>query len=191
MTHGLSIENDKKAAEVQLNAQDPQKHTIVLVGIMGAGKSSVGRRLAQELEIPFHDSDDEVEKAASMTIPEIFSKHGEEEFRRVESRVIERLLDEPRMVLATGGGALMNETTRELIKAKAITVWLKADLETLWRRVNKKGGRPLLKKDNPKQVLSDLLNVREPTYALADYEVISIDGPHKNTVDAIRSALNI
>lgn len=191
MTHGLSIENDQKAANVQLSAKEPQKHTIVLVGIMGAGKSSVGRRLAQELEIPFHDSDDEIEKAASMTIPEIFETHGEEEFRRVEARVIERLLEEPRMVLATGGGAYMNEATRTLMQKHAVTVWLKADLETLWRRVNKKGGRPLLKKENPKKVLSDLLDQREPVYALADYEVVSEDGPHKQTVDEIRAVLNI
>ncbi len=191
MTHGLSIENDQKAAKVQFNAQDPHKQTIVLVGIMGAGKSSVGRRLAQELKIPFFDSDDEVEKAASMTIPEIFSKHGEEEFRRVEARVIERLLEEPRMILATGGGAFMNEATREIMLKNAITVWLNADLETLWRRVSKKGGRPLLKKENPKQVLADLLTLRKPIYALADYEVASIDGPHKTTVDAVRSALNV
>lgn len=191
MTHGLSIENDQKAANMQINAHDPQKQTIVLVGIMGAGKSSVGRRLAQELKIPFCDSDDEVVKAAGMSIPEIFSTHGEEEFRRVEAKVIERLLEEPRMVLATGGGAFMNAETRRLIKEKAVTVWLQADLETLWQRVSKKGGRPLLKQKNPKQVLADLIEVREPIYALADYKVQSIDGPHKITVDAVRSALNI
>ncbi|MFC7291315.1 shikimate kinase [Hirschia litorea] len=185
------MENDQKAANAHSTAHDPNKCTIVLVGIMGAGKSSVGRRLAQALGIPFHDSDDEVEKAASMKIPEIFAKHGEEEFRRGESSVIKRLLDEPRMVLATGGGAFMNEATRQLMQEKAVTVWLKADLETLWRRVSKKGGRPLLKKQNPKQVLADLLTEREPVYALADYEVVSVDGPHKITVEAVRSALNI
>lgn len=192
MAHSLSIENDEKAANAYTGSHDPKSSTIVLVGIMGAGKSSIGRQLALDLDLPFMDSDDEVVKAAGMSIPDIFKLHGEDEFRRVERAVISRLLNEGgRMILATGGGAFMSEETRDLMAEKSITVWLKADLETLWRRVNKRGGRPLLKSDNPKKVLKDLLAQREPIYALADHTVISKDGPHKYTVNAIREALEI
>ena len=132
--------------------------TIALVGLMGAGKSSIGRRLADSLSLPFYDSDTEIEQAAGLSVSDIFSIHGEEEFRRGEQRVIERLLDGPQHILATGGGAFMNETTRALLKSRAITVWLRADLETLWRRVNKRDGRPLLKTENPKDKLRQLLD---------------------------------
>ena len=194
MNNSIKIKNDEKAAtSVQNDLEDdggPSARPIVLVGLMGAGKSTVGRFLAQELGLPFHDSDNEIESAAGMGVTEIFRAHGEEEFRRVERRVIERLLSEGEMVLATGGGAYMNEETRELLKAKATTIWLKADLDVLWRRVSRRGGRPLLNQPNPKQVLSNLLTEREPFYAQADLTVVSCDGPHSLTVKAIRKALN-
>ncbi|MEM6627721.1 MAG: shikimate kinase, partial [Pseudomonadota bacterium] len=121
---------------------------------MGAGKSSVGRRLAETLGRPFYDSDDEIEAAAGLSVTDIFELHGEEEFRRVERRVIERLLGEAPHVLGTGGGAYLNEETRALMKERAVTIWLDADLEVLWKRVSRRDGRPLLKADNPKQVLA-------------------------------------
>ena len=163
--------------------------TIALVGLMGAGKSTVGRRLANALSRPFFDSDDEIEKAAGLSVADIFSLHGEAEFRRGERRVLERLLNGPPHVLATGGGAYMHEATRDMLREKAVTVWLNADLETLWRRVSRRGHRPLLKAANPKQVLAELLTKREPIYAEADLIVLSEDGPHSKTVTAIRRAL--
>ncbi len=163
--------------------------TIALVGLMGAGKSTVGRRLANALHRPFFDSDDEIEKAAGLSVADIFSLHGESEFRRGEQRVLERLLSMDPHVLATGGGAYMNEATRNMLREKAVTVWLNADLETLWKRVSKRGHRPLLKADNPKAVLSDLLRKREPIYAEADLIVVSEDGPHSHTVSSILKAL--
>ncbi|MFC6198124.1 shikimate kinase [Ponticaulis profundi] len=163
--------------------------TIALVGLMGAGKSSVGRRLADTLKLPFHDSDDEIEKAAGLSVSDIFSLHGEEEFRRVEQRVIERLITGKQQVLATGGGAFMNDQTRALLKEHAVTIWLSADLETLWRRVSRRDGRPLLKTENPKDRLRNLLETRKATYATADIVVESRDGPHMNAVRDIISAL--
>lgn len=191
LNNSLKIKNDQKAAENASCAGEAEEvRPIVLVGLMGAGKSTVGRHLAHALDLPFFDSDNEIEAAAGMTVQEIFQLHGEEEFRRVERRVIERLLDEGEIVLATGGGAYMNDETRALMKEKAVTVWLKADLELLWRRVSRRGGRPLLDQPNPRQVLADLLKEREPVYAEADHTVISREGPHMATVQAIRKALN-
>ncbi len=165
------------------------QRTIALVGLMGAGKSTVGRRLANSLGRPFFDSDEEIEKAAGLSVADIFSLHGETEFRRGEQRVLERLLSGPPHVLATGGGAYMNAETRDMLREKAVTIWLNADLETLWKRVSRRGHRPLLKADNPKGVLSDLLVAREPVYAEADIVVTSVEGPHSKTVLAIREAL--
>ena len=156
---------------------------------MGAGKSSVGRRLADVLGKRFFDSDDEIVKAANRSIPDIFEELGEDEFRRGEQRVIARLLDEPDIVLATGGGAFMNAETRTLIREKAVSVWLKADLDVLWKRVSRKSGRPLLNAPNPKKVLTDLLADREPVYAEADIVVKSGEGPLADTVNAILKAL--
>ena len=190
LNNSLKTEKDQKAATAADNrASSDDPRPIVLVGLMGAGKSTVGKHLAQVLELPFFDSDNEIEIAANMTVPELFEEHGEEEFRRLEARVIERLLANGPMVLATGGGAYMNEHTRDLLKECAITVWLKTDLELLWRRVSRRGGRPLLKNDNPKQVLANLLEQREPFYELADYTVVSKDGPHIQTVREIRKAI--
>ena len=163
--------------------------SITLVGLMGAGKSSIGRRLADTLSLPFYDSDDEIEQAAGLTISDIFSIHGEEEFRRGEQKVIERLLNGPQIVLATGGGAFMNADTRAVMKENAVTIWLRADLETLWRRVNRRDGRPLLKTEDPKGKLRELLEARQSTYALADIVVDSREGPHQTAVNAILEAL--
>src|SRR5207342_1502345 len=153
--------------------------SIVLVGMMGAGKSSIGRRLASRLGIPFIDADTEIESAAGMTIPEIFEKHGEPYFRAGEARVIARLLDNGPQVLATGGGAVMDPQTRALIGQKGISIWLKADIDVLLKRTKRRNDRPLVEK------IRDLLPVREPIYAQADIVVQSRDEPHENIVDEI------
>jgi shikimate kinase len=163
--------------------------TYVLVGMMGAGKSSVGRRLANALELPFRDADEEIERAAGRTISEIFALRGEGEFREGERRVIARLLEEPHHVLATGGGAFMNPDTRALVKRKAFSIWLKADIEVLARRVGRKDNRPLLRGKEPRQVLMELMRQREPSYSQADLIVESSEGPHQGTVEVIMAAL--
>jgi shikimate kinase len=165
--------------------------TIALVGLMGAGKSTVGRKLAESLNSPFVDSDEEIERAAGLSVKEIFDKLGEPEFRRGERRVIERLLNGPPIVLATGGGAFMDPTTRALMKDKATTIWLRADLDVIWKRVNRRDTRPLLRRDNPKQVLADLEAVRAPVYAEADIVIDSGDGPAAEAIKAIREALGL
>lgn len=164
--------------------------TIALVGLMGVGKSSVGRRLANVLEMPFRDADSEVEAAAGRSIPEIFEALGEPAFREGERRVIGRLLDEPPHVLATGGGGFLNPETRRLIKAKAISVWLTADLEVLARRVSRKDNRPLLAGKDPLAVLRRQAAERYPLYAEADITVETGDAAHHVTVDQIIQALS-
>jgi len=169
----------------------PLRHrTIALVGLMGVGKSSVGRRLANALELPFHDADAEVEAAAGRSISDIFNDLGEPAFREGERRVIARLLDQPAHVLATGGGAFMNPETRALIKARAVSVWLKTDLEVLARRVSRKDSRPLLKGKDPLAVLQHLAEVRYPAYGEADLIVETGDAPHHVTVDQLIRALS-
>jgi shikimate kinase len=174
---------------------DPAEHTalrnrtLVLVGMMGAGKSSVGRRLAAALDLPFCDADEEIERAAGRSISEIFAQRGETEFREGERRVIARLLDREPHVLATGGGAFMNPDTRALVARKAVSIWLKADPEVLARRVGRKDTRPLLRGQDPKQVLTELLAEREPSYSQADIIVESADAPHQATVEVIIAAL--
>lgn len=163
--------------------------TIALVGLMGAGKSTVGRRLADATGRSFFDSDVEIEKAAGLSIADIFSIHGEAEFRRGERKVLERLLDGPPHVLATGGGAYLDPDTRSLLRERAVTVWLNADLETLWKRVSRRDTRPLLKAPDPKGVLQRLFNEREPIYSQADLSVKSVDGPHTATVRDILARL--
>lgn len=153
--------------------------SIVLVGMMGAGKSSIGRRLAARLGIPFIDADAEIESAAGMSIPEIFDKHGEPYFRAGEARVIARLLDNGPQVLATGGGSLMDAQTRALIGEKGVSIWLKADIDVLLKRTKRRNDRPLAEK------IKDLLPIREPLYAQADIVVQSRDEPHENIVDEI------
>lgn len=165
--------------------------TVALIGLMGAGKSSVGKKLAQAIRADFFDSDDEIEKAAGLTVQEIFARHGEPEFRRGERRVIERLLKGPPIVLATGGGAYMDADTRALMKERAVTVWLRADLETLWRRVNRRDHRPLLQRPDAKQTLAGLMETRSPTYALADLVVDTGEGPHEDAVAAIRAMVGL
>ena len=157
--------------------------SIVLVGMMGAGKSSIGRRLAARLGIPFVDADTEIESAAGMTIPEIFAKHGEPYFRAGEARVIARLLDNGPQVLATGGGAVMDQHTRDLIHIKGISVWLKADLDVLMKRTKRRNDRPLAEK------IKELMPLREPFYAQSDIVVQSRDEPHDTIVDEIIAAL--
>jgi shikimate kinase len=163
--------------------------SVVLVGMMGAGKSSVGRRLAIRLGIPFVDADAEIEKAAGMSIPDIFAAHGEPDFRAGEARVIARLLESAPQVLATGGGAYMNADTRTLIAAKGISVWLKADYDVLMRRIRRRHDRPLLTTDDPGATLRTLIDLRYPVYALANLTVQSREVPHDKIVDEIIIAL--
>jgi shikimate kinase len=162
---------------------------IVLVGLMGAGKTSIGRRLAEKMGLPFVDADQEIEKAAGKSIPDIFADHGEAHFRDGERRVIARLLENGRQVLATGGGAFMNPETRAAIKASAVSVWLRADLDVLLKRVSKRGGRPLLENKDPAEVLKNLINARHPVYAGADVIVESLDVQHAQMVNAVLQGL--
>lgn len=151
------------------------KRNLVLVGLMGAGKSAIGRIVAQQLGLPFIDTDTEIERVSRMTISELFAAYGEEEFRALETRVIKRLLRSGPRVVSTGGGAFINEKTRKQIERGGLSVWLNADLDVLWERVNKRDHRPLLKTENPKQTLKDLMDKRYPIYALADITVQSRD----------------
>lgn len=167
-----------------------RRRTIALVGLMGVGKSSVGRRLANTLGLSFRDADTEVETSAGRSIPDIFSELGEAEFRTGERKVIARLLDEPPHVLATGGGAFMDPRTRELIKAKAVSVWLKTDLEVLARRIGRKDTRPLLIGKDPMEVLKAHAEARYPTYAQADITVETGDAAHHVSVDQLLRALS-
>jgi len=166
-----------------------QNQTIVLIGLMGAGKSTIGRRLATRLHVPFVDADQEIETAADMTVTEIFERFGEAHFRDGERRVIARLIDGEAKVVATGGGAFMQDETRALILERATAVWLDADLDVLAERVRRRDGRPLLKDKDPRVVLADLAKVRNPVYALAPVRVRSQPLPHDATVDAIIKAL--
>jgi shikimate kinase len=170
---------------------DPRlrRKTIALVGLMGVGKSSIGRRLALALDLPFRDADTEVESAAGRTITEIFETYGEQAFREGERKVIARLMDEGPFVLATGGGAFVNDETRALIKDRALSVWLKADLELLARRIGRKDTRPLVRGKDPLEVLTALAEVRYPIYAQADIVVETGDTPHQEAVEAILDAL--
>jgi shikimate kinase len=165
------------------------RRSIVLVGMMGAGKSSIGRRLAARMNIPFVDADAEIEQAASMSIADIFAVHGEPYFRAGEARVIARLLEHGPQVLATGGGAFMNAQTRVTIRGKAVSVWLKADLDVLTKRLRRRNDRPLLKTEDPIATLSKLLVARDPIYAEADVTVISRDVTHDVIVDEIIAAV--
>lgn len=151
------------------------KRNLILIGLMGAGKSSVGRIVASQLGIPFIDTDSEIERVSRMTIPELFAAYGEQEFRALESRVIKRVLRGGPRVVSTGGGAFINERSRKFIKKGGLSLWLKADLDVLWERVNKRDTRPLLRTENPKKILEDLMNARYPIYAEADLTVISRD----------------
>ena len=166
-----------------------RRKTIALVGLMGVGKSSVGRRLAAALGVPFRDADAEVETAAGRSIADIFAEYGEPAFREGERKVIARLLDGEPHVLATGGGAFMNEQTRSLIKDKAVSVWLKGDLELLARRVERKSDRPLVTGKDALTVLQEQAAARYPVYAHADIVVETGETPHQTAVEAILAAL--
>lgn len=163
--------------------------SIVLVGMMGAGKTSVGRRLASRLGLPFVDADQAIEEAANKSIPEIFAEHGEAYFRDGERRVIARLLRDRKQVIATGGGAFMNAETRAAVSDHAISVWLKADVDVLFERVRRRSNRPLLQTDDPEGTLRRLVDARYPIYALADITVASRDVPHEHVVEEVMTAL--
>jgi shikimate kinase len=180
--------NAMSATRLSLSGKDLDR-PIVMVGMMGAGKSAIGRRLAQRLGLPFVDADAEIERAAGTTIAEIFEKHGEAVFRDGERRVIARLLDGPIGVLATGGGAFMDTETRARIRNRAITVWLKADLDTLVERVSRRGHRPLLKNGDPREILTRLMAQRDPIYAEADITVETGHAPTAATVERVIEAL--
>ncbi len=167
----------------------PLERSIVLVGLMGSGKSAIGRRLAARIGMDFIDADSEIEEAAGLSINDIFEVHGEQAFRDGERRVIARLLAGPAHVLATGGGAFMVEETRAKINERAISVWLRADFDVLLRRVSRRDNRPLLKVDNKEEVLRRLIEERYPIYEEADIIVQSQDGPHEKTVNEVIAAL--
>jgi shikimate kinase len=164
--------------------------SVVLVGMMGAGKSTIGRRLAVRLRLPFLDADNEIETAAGMSIPDIFETHGEPHFRDGEARVIARLLDGGGCVLATGGGAFMREDTRDRIRRQAVSIWLKADTDIIMRRVKRRADRPLLQTADPAATVARLLGEREPFYQFADLTIWSRDVPHEKIVDECIEALH-
>lgn len=163
--------------------------TITLVGLMGAGKSCIGRYLATALGLPFLDADKEIEAAAGCSVEDIFAAHGEAAFRAGERRVISRLLAEPKMVLATGGGAFMDPQTRALIRQRATSLWLRADIELLLRRTARRNNRPLLKRGEPREILTRLIEERHPVYAQADVVVDSVDGPPEATLARVIAGL--
>lgn len=164
--------------------------SVVLIGMMGAGKSTIGRRLSARLRLPFLDADTEIEAAASMSIPDIFETHGEPHFRNGEARVIARLLDSGPAVLATGGGAFMREDTRNRIGSKAVSIWLKADLDIIMKRVKRRADRPLLQTADPAATVGRLISEREPVYKSADITILSRDVPHEKIVDECIGALH-
>jgi len=165
--------------------------SVVLVGMMGAGKSTIGRRLASRLRLPFLDADTEIEAAAGMSIPDIFESHGEPHFRDGEARVIARLLDNGPVVLATGGGAFLREETRNRIRDKAVSIWLKAEADIIMRRVKRRADRPLLKTADPAGTVERLIGEREPFYQHADLMIWSRDVPHEKIVDECIEALHL
>lgn len=163
--------------------------SLVLVGLMGAGKSAIGRRLATRLRLPFTDADAEIERAAGLTIEDIFEAYGEDAFRDVERRVIARLLQQDLQVLSTGGGAFMDIDTRQVIAERGISLWLRADLDLLVARTARRSNRPLLKHGNRREILANLMEQRNPIYARADITIDSRDGPLDGTVEAALSSL--
>ena len=165
------------------------KRNLVFIGLMGAGKSAIGRLTAQALGVPFVDSDHEIERVSRMTISDLFARYGEEEFRALETRVLKRLLRSGPRVVSTGGGAYINERSRRQIRKGGLTVWLNAELDVLWERVNKRDTRPLLKTENPKQTLENLMNARYPIYAEADLTVLSRDVKKETMVEDVLTAV--
>ncbi len=186
MDKKLKASFDQSAPDIGLHIDKP----LVLIGLMGVGKTTVGRRLAKKLDLPFVDADEEIEKAAGLSIAEIFERFDECYFRDGERRVIARLMDDKPQVIATGGGAFMNEETCELITKNATAIWLDADLEILVERVSRRNTRPLLKQGNPEEILRRLAAERNPIYAQAHIHVIGNDSPHEHTVNNIIEALS-
>lgn len=182
---GTTTRDDRREDLQRLLGHRP----IVLIGMMGAGKTTVGRRLAARLGRHFVDSDEEVEKAAGMTIEDIFRTHGEADFRAGEVKVIARLLKDHNIVLGTGGGAFINAETRALVKDAAISVWIKADFELLFQRVSRRSNRPLLKTANPRETLQKLIEVRYPVYAEADVTIVSRDVPQDQVASEVIDAV--
>src|SRR5438132_5835469 len=166
------------------------KRSVVLIGVLGAGKSTIGRRMGARLRLPFADADTEIEAAAGMSIPDIFETHGEPHFRDGEARVIARLLSNGPAVIATGGGAFMREETRGRICDQAVSIWLKADADVIMKRVRRRSDRPLLQNADPEATVSRLLGEREPVYGTADLTILSRDVPHDQIVDECIDALH-
>ncbi|MEJ2517235.1 MAG: shikimate kinase [Methyloceanibacter sp.] len=189
MTHRSAEQDrdrDRQLAEIR---QSLGQNSLVLIGLMGAGKSAVGRRLAASLNLPFTDADSEIEAAAGQSIAEIFAEHGEAYFRTGERKVIARLLENGPQVLATGGGAYMDPATRAAVKEHGISIWLKASLRVLMKRVGRRDNRPLLQVENPETVMKKLMAERDPVYAEADITVESKEAPHEVMVGSIIDAL--
>ncbi|MBV6632001.1 MAG: shikimate kinase [Alphaproteobacteria bacterium] len=170
---------------------DKLDRSIVMVGLMGAGKSSIGRRLANRLGLPFVDADNEIEKAAGCTITEIFDRFGEDAFRDGERKVIKRLMDGDVKVLSTGGGAFMDDETRALIGDNGVSIWLRADLDLLVQRCSRRNTRPLLEKGDPREILSNLIEERYPVYGEADITIDAGDRDHEDTVDRVIDYLEL
>jgi len=182
--------NKKNGHNIKAGNKLSVENKIVLVGLMGAGKTSIGRRLAARLGLPFSDADDEIEKAAGSSIEDIFERLGEERFREGERRVIARLLDGPPIVLATGGGAFMDPDTRKVIAENGISIWLKSNIDTLVKRTSKRKNRPLLKNKNHREVLKHLIEVRYPIYQLADIIIDSLDVSAEETLHQVVKSLD-
>lgn len=188
--HSTATETGTDPGNARRNAPGRLKKTIVMVGMMGAGKTAVGRALAARLGVPFLDSDHEIEAAANMTIPEIFARDGEAFFRKKEAQVIARLLEEKRGVLSTGGGAFLSEANRSTISQQGVSVWLNADLDVLWNRVRHRDHRPLLKTPEPYKTLAEMYKARVPLYAQADLVVRSdAQTAVEGVVDRVLAAL--
>lgn len=181
------LDSEQKASAIR---ESLGKKSVVLIGLMGAGKTAIGRRLASRLGLMFVDADNEIEKAAGKSISDIFADHGEPYFRNGELRVIARLLKSGPQVLATGGGAYMNEETRKTISERGVSVWLKADIDVLMDRVARRDHRPLLRNEDPESVMRSLMDERYPVYSNADITVMSRDAPHEVMVGEIIASLS-
>lgn len=190
MTQHIAEQNRDRDQQLAQIRRSLGTNSLILIGLMGAGKSAVGRRLAASLNLPFTDADGEIEAAAGQTISEIFTEHGEAYFRTGERKVIARLLENGPQVLATGGGAYMDLETRAAVKANGISIWLKANLRVLMKRVGRRNNRPLLQVDNPETVMKKLIAQRNPVYAQADITVESREVPHEVMVNSIVDALS-
>ncbi|SKA04997.1 shikimate kinase [Consotaella salsifontis] len=185
----LSKPTTSENPEVDLIGARLGERSIALVGLMGAGKTSIGRRLARDLGLPFHDTDEEIEAVSRMTVTELFAAYGEPEFRALETRVVGRLAREGPSVIATGGGAFINEQTRELLHEASITVWLRAELDILMERVTRRSTRPLLKTPNPRATMQGLMEQRYPIYAQADITVESREAPRETIAREVALAV--